>query len=60
MVSGEIGAEYSRDMADRAIATGQVIVFTEGQSEEEGALLSGVRSALCAPVFFSSFTVLAT
>ncbi|MCH8147608.1 MAG: AAA family ATPase [Planctomycetes bacterium] len=51
MVSGEIEAEYSRDMADRALATGQVIVFTEGQSEEEGALLSGVRSALCAPVF---------
>ncbi len=51
MVSGEIEAEYSRSMAERALATGQVIVFTEGQSEEEGALLSGVRSALCAPVF---------
>ena len=51
MVSGEVEAEYSRSMADRAIATGQVIVFTEGQAEEEGALLAGVRSALCAPVF---------
>jgi two-component system sensor kinase len=51
MVSGEVEAEYSRSMADRAIATGQVIVFTEGQAVEEGALLAGVRSALCAPVF---------
>lgn len=51
MVSGEVEAEYSRAMADRALATGQVIVFTEGQSEEDGALLAGVRSALCAPVF---------
>ncbi len=51
MVSGEIEAEYSRAMADRALATGQVIVFTEGQKEEDGALLAGVRSALCAPVF---------
>ena len=51
MVSGEIEAEYSRAMADRALATGEVIVFTEGQAEEEGALLAGVRSALCAPVF---------
>ncbi len=51
MVSGEIEAEYSRAMADRALATGEVIVFTDGQADEEGALLAGVRSALCAPVF---------
>ncbi|MFM9964144.1 MAG: response regulator [Planctomycetaceae bacterium] len=51
MVSGEIEAEYSHSMAERALATGQVIVFTEGQPEEEGAVLAGVRSALCAPVF---------
>lgn len=51
MVSGEIEAEYSRAMAERALATGEVIVFTEGQPDEEGALLAGVRSALCAPVF---------
>jgi signal transduction histidine kinase/CheY-like chemotaxis protein/tetratricopeptide (TPR) repeat protein len=50
-VSGEVEAEYSRAMAERALATGQVIVFTEGQTEVEGALLAGVRSALCAPVF---------
>ncbi len=49
--SGEIESNYSRDMADRALATGQVIVVSEGQAEEEDALLAGVRSALCAPVF---------
>jgi signal transduction histidine kinase/CheY-like chemotaxis protein/tetratricopeptide (TPR) repeat protein len=51
MVSGEIESNYSRDMADRALATERVIVFTEGDADEEGAVLSGVRSALCAPVF---------
>ena len=51
MVSGEVEAEYSRMMADRALATEKVIVFVEGQAIEEGALLAGVRSALCAPVF---------
>ncbi|MCB9937185.1 MAG: response regulator [Planctomycetaceae bacterium] len=51
-ISGEIDAKYCRDMAERALATRQVIVLTEkAQAEEEGALLSGVRSALCAPVF---------
>ena len=49
--SGEIELEYIHDMADRALETSDVIVFTEGQAEGEGALLSGVRSALCAPVF---------
>src|SRR6185295_14714049 len=33
-VSGEMDAEYSHAMASRAIVTGQVIVFTEGQAEE--------------------------
>ncbi len=51
MVSGEMDAEYSRAIANRAIETGRVIVFVEGQDEEEGALLAGVRSALCAPIF---------
>ncbi len=51
MVAGDLKAQYSRAMADRALATGQVIVFHEGQIDEEGALLAGVRSALCAPVF---------
>ena len=42
------------EIADRALATGQVIVVSEGQVEddkEETASLAGVRSALCAPVF---------
>jgi len=51
VVAGEREAEYSRAMAERALATGEVVVFSEDQSEEEGALLAGVRSALCAPVF---------
>jgi signal transduction histidine kinase/CheY-like chemotaxis protein/tetratricopeptide (TPR) repeat protein len=51
MVSGEIESGYSRDMADRALATEQVIVFTGDEADEEEAVLSGVRSALCAPVF---------
>src|SRR5947208_4718289 len=51
MVSGEMDAEYSRSMANRAIETGQVIVFSDGQGQEESALLAGVRSALCAPIF---------
>ncbi|MBX9679349.1 MAG: response regulator [Gemmataceae bacterium] len=51
MVSGEIEAESSRAMAHRAISAGRVVVFNEGQGEEEGALLAGVRSALCAPIF---------
>ena len=51
MVSGEGETNYSREMADRALATEQVIVFTEGDPDEEEAVFSGVRSALCAPVF---------
>ncbi|MFN0021879.1 MAG: response regulator [Pirellulaceae bacterium] len=51
MVAGDHRAEYSRAMADRALATGKVVVYSEGQFDEDGALLAGVRSALCAPVF---------
>ncbi len=51
MVAGDLETEYSRGMADRALATGRVVVFSEGEAEEEGALLAGVRSALCAPLF---------
>src|SRR5947208_12140578 len=39
MVSGEMDAEYSRSMANRAIESGQVIVFSDGQGQEESALL---------------------
>jgi two-component system sensor kinase len=49
--SGEVDAQYSRAMASRALTTGQVVVFAEGQSSQDEALLSGVRSALCAPIF---------
>ena len=40
-------------MARRAVAAGRVIVFAEGQADTAGddALLAGVRSALCAPIF---------
>jgi len=51
LVGGNGQAEYSRTLAERALASGQVAVFSEGQADEEGALLAGVRSALCAPVF---------
>ncbi len=52
LASGEIEVNYSHDMAERALETHEVIVLAEeDQAEQEGALLSGVRSALCAPVF---------
>jgi signal transduction histidine kinase/DNA-binding response OmpR family regulator len=51
--SDEIPTEYSHAMAERALQTGRAIVYTEGQADMSGetALLSGVRSALCAPIF---------
>src|SRR5947209_14009601 len=53
MVSGEIETQYSREMAQRALANGRVVVLAEGRTDEAGeaALLAGVRSALCAPIF---------
>ncbi len=53
MVSGEVHSDYSHAMAERAIATEKVAVFTEGQADAEGqlALPAAVRSALCAPIF---------
>jgi signal transduction histidine kinase/CheY-like chemotaxis protein/tetratricopeptide (TPR) repeat protein len=53
MVSGEVHADYSHAMAERAIATGRVAVFTEGQAATDGAppFPADVRSALCAPIF---------
>ncbi len=52
-VSGELRAEYSRSMAQRAIAGGRAVAFVEGvpDSTSESVLLAGVRSALCAPIF---------
>jgi two-component system sensor kinase len=53
MESGEVHADYSHAMAQRAIATGKVAVFSEGQAETDGqpAFPADVRSALCAPIF---------
>ena len=51
--SDEVMSDYSHAMAGRALETGRAIVYTEGQAELAGetALLAGVRSALCAPIF---------
>src|SRR5262249_28450542 len=50
--SGEIDASYSRAMARRALETGRVVVFAGGATEfGDDALLAGVRSGLCAPIF---------
>ena len=38
-------------MAKRALTTGSVVVDAESQGDGESALLAGVRSALCAPIF---------
>ena len=51
VVAGEGPAEYSRTLAQRALASGRIAIFSEVPAEEEEALLAGVRSALCAPVF---------
>jgi two-component system sensor kinase len=53
MVSGEVEEQYSRALTRRALESGDVIVSTEADAEEPGeaALLAGVRSALCAPIF---------
>ena len=51
--SDEVLTDYSHAMAERALETGRAIVYTEGQADLTGetALLAGVRSALCAPIF---------
>jgi two-component system sensor kinase len=53
VVSGETDVPYSRTMAAQAVSRGQVVVFAEGPADVavETALLAGVRSALCAPIF---------
>jgi two-component system sensor kinase len=51
-VSGEVETAYSRAMALRAVETGRVVVFAEGQADmADDASRAGVRSALCAPIF---------
>jgi PAS domain S-box-containing protein len=52
-VSGEIEAEFSRTMVLKTLATGRALAFVEGVADttSESVLLSGVRSALCAPFY---------
>jgi signal transduction histidine kinase/CheY-like chemotaxis protein/tetratricopeptide (TPR) repeat protein len=45
------GAPFSQAMAERALATGRVVVDADVQADGESAQLAGVRSALCAPIF---------
>jgi two-component system sensor kinase len=47
------GGEYGRVLAGRALAVGRAVVFAEGQAGADGetAVLAGVRSALCAPIY---------
>jgi two-component system sensor kinase len=51
-VSGELGGGYSKVMVNQALAAGRAVAFLEGAPENpsESVLLSGVRSALCAPI----------
>lgn len=57
--SGDIDADWSRTLARRALAEGRPAVFVEGASEDasESVVLSGVRSALAAPVFVRGVAV---
>jgi PAS domain S-box-containing protein len=51
-VSGEIDGGYSKAMVNQALAAGRAVAFIEGAPDNpsESVLLSGVRSALCAPI----------
>jgi two-component system sensor kinase len=50
--SGELDCAYSQTLVNRALAAGRSIAFLEGAPDNpsESVLLSGVRSALCAPI----------
>jgi PAS domain S-box-containing protein len=50
--SGEIDAVYSKTMVEQALQAGRAVAFLEGAPDNpsESVLLSGVRSALCAPI----------
>ncbi len=51
-VASEASPGYSATLAGRALAAGRPLVFAEGADEPgESVLLSGVRSAICAPIF---------
>jgi two-component system sensor kinase len=51
--SDEIQADYSQTMVQRALQAGRAVAFVEGVSDDssDSVLLTGVRSALCAPLF---------
>jgi two-component system sensor kinase len=57
--SGEVDLGYSEALTRQALRTGAVVVYAEGQAEEGGegaplgaaASFTGIRSALCAPIF---------
>jgi PAS domain S-box-containing protein len=53
LVSGEMQLEYSRGIVRQAIQARGAITVTEGMTHQtsESILLSGIRSALCAPIF---------
>jgi two-component system sensor kinase len=50
--SGEIDIAYSKTMVEQAVQGGRAVAFLEGAPDNpsESVLLSGVRSALCAPI----------
>ncbi len=59
LVSGEVHMEYSRAIVSQALATGRAITSAEGMPDHssESVLLSGIRSALCAPIFVRGTSV---
>jgi two-component system sensor kinase len=52
-VAGELAVPYSRTLVRLALDTGRAVAYGEGSSAEaaDSVVLSGVRSALCAPLF---------
>jgi two-component system sensor kinase len=51
-LSGEVLPEVSQELLRRSLASGRAAVFLEGpgQDSSESMVLSGTRSALCAPI----------
>ncbi len=51
-ISGEVAPEISQDLLRKALAGGRSVVFLDGPGQEssESLVLSGARSALCAPI----------
>lgn len=52
LVSGELRLDYSRAIVKKALEAGHAVTSMEGMPDHssESVLLSGVRSALCAPI----------